>query len=520
MITIKNKIHLSEIINGYTHYLIFLFISILVLIESPLSPITGGQLNFDSGVYIYTGFRMSKGYLPYLETWDNKGLVMYLINMVGILINYNYGVWFIEVVSLFISAIFMYKTFIIFASKTISIISVVYVLIAIGGLLWGGNYTEEFALPYSFIAIYIFSKSIISNENLNKLQSILLGVTFAITLLLRPNIAVVWPAFFLVYFLNLLNKKKYLISFKNLLFFILGISLTLIPVIYYLLINDIFFEFIEATLIIPLGFEKPSLQQRMDAIKNILYTLNFYSGTIIISLASLIGATYYICIKRSISEGLKLIYYAIIIAFFANIHANSLSGYPYVHYILTFIPILSIPIIIFVNFSENLIRTRKINVNKIHKHFSVIYISLILLLLVLTSIKIQYLQYNNNKNSQNNNIISYIISNSSEDDEIQNFSDYTDLYYKTRRQAASRFFYVLTNGVLSDDYEKLMLETIYDDIIQNPPKLIILSKEYEEYINNIKINKSYSYRDFLKYNYILENTINDVKIFHRLNEMR
>lgn len=497
----------------------FLIISVSVLFQSPFTPFLNGYINSDSGVFLYNGWMLSEGFLPYSDTWDNKGLLLYFINMVGILINYNHGLWFVEVVSLFICAIFLYKTFRIFTSKIISTLSVIYILIVLGGLLWGGNYTEEFALPFSFIAIYIYIKYVFDNSKYRNFQLVYLGLTFVATLMLRPNIAVIWPAFTIVYFYQMIKEKNFSNIIKYSIFFIIGMMLALLPCAYYLLSNNIMYEFFYSTLLNPLGFEKLSLVHRLEAVGHLLYTLNKFGGWILIVSAGFYTTVTYLLFKKQfITNKIKIIYYTTIIGFIFNLYANSLSGYSYVHYALTFVPILSIPSMIMIDYSIQWIKKRG-GYNKKIKYFPYIYISIILVLFLLQGLVYQCILIKDNINYQDK-ITEYILSRTNNSDKIQILSYQTGIYYRVKRQAASKFSYILTNGAFEDAFEKVMVETIYNDIIEQKPSIVVLSNEHENYLDNTNFiisNKS-NFEEFIQTNYSLDKIIDQAgqnKIFLR-----
>lgn len=485
------------------------------MVQSPLAPFTRGRIRFDSGVFLYTGWKMSEGYLPYLDSWDNKGPVLYLINMLGIKLNYYYGLWLIEVLFLFVSAIFMYKTFRFFASKIVSIISVIYVLVTIAGLLRGGNFTEEFALPFSCIAIYIFTKYIFNSYNFNNYQSVFLGSTFAATMLLRPNIATIWPAFCIVYFLNMLYKRKYANAIRFSAFFLLGVSFVALPVMCYLSQNSLLHLFLESVFVNPMSFEKPSLIIRLAAISNLLFILNIPSGMLISSAICWFLSTFVIFRKDSASEGEKLLYISLVVAFLINIYANSLSGYTFYHYAISFIPILALPSMFTIKWFITRLKTR--NPDRTNS-LTTILISLFLIVLTLPSFKLQLIQLQDAFDNHNP-IAEYILFHTKDNDKIQIFSDQTELYYKTKRQAASKYSYTMSNGVFDDNFERLMVETIFRDIEEKQPAIVITSSAYSKYIDglNLPVDNRLSYESFLREHYVLDEMIDDHYIYLKKN---
>ncbi len=60
----------------------------------------------DSGVFLYAGWRILNGALPYRDIWDHKPPIIYYINALSVLIGQNsrWGIWIIEFISLFLAA--------------------------------------------------------------------------------------------------------------------------------------------------------------------------------------------------------------------------------------------------------------------------------------------------------------------------------------------------------------------------------------------------------------------------------
>ena len=69
----------------------------------PVSPLNMKFSYSDSGVFLYTGWRILNGELPYRDVWDHKPPIIFYINALGLAIanNSRWGVWLIELHALF-----------------------------------------------------------------------------------------------------------------------------------------------------------------------------------------------------------------------------------------------------------------------------------------------------------------------------------------------------------------------------------------------------------------------------------
>ena len=106
----------------------------------------------DSSAFLYIGKRMAEGKLPYQDLFDHKGPLLYLIQRVGIgLTPDSYcGVWLLELLSMVITAWYMLKLAgLVTENRANAYLTVLAVLGACGWMVWqGGNFTEEYALPW------------------------------------------------------------------------------------------------------------------------------------------------------------------------------------------------------------------------------------------------------------------------------------------------------------------------------------------------------------------------------------
>ena len=130
---------------------------LLLLFQSTFAPRAGKAPLLDSSVYMYTGWMMKQGFLPYLNVWDNKGPVFYLMEMLGIS-GGTLTLWLFEGLLLFIAFVFCYKMFKLYVNKNIAIVSTLFLLLSMVFVFDRGNLVEEFALPFCFIALYILAK--------------------------------------------------------------------------------------------------------------------------------------------------------------------------------------------------------------------------------------------------------------------------------------------------------------------------------------------------------------------------
>ena len=89
---------------------VVLIAALLICLQSPDSFIIRGSSFTDSSVFQYIGREILQGNIPYRDTFDHKGPLIYLINSLGLLISTDRGFWYLEIVNMFFAMWFMLKT--------------------------------------------------------------------------------------------------------------------------------------------------------------------------------------------------------------------------------------------------------------------------------------------------------------------------------------------------------------------------------------------------------------------------
>lgn len=145
-----------------TDIAISLLLGLMVLgVLVPVSPANMPVAGRDSGVFLYTGWRILKGEMPYMDVWDHKPPVIFYINAIGLQLSNNsrWGVWGIEVISLYIAAMIAFlmlrKAFDTFSA----IVSLFVMLLTMVFMLEGGNFTTEYTIPLQFACLWMAWKS-------------------------------------------------------------------------------------------------------------------------------------------------------------------------------------------------------------------------------------------------------------------------------------------------------------------------------------------------------------------------
>ncbi len=193
-------------IQKYVSILIVFLTSLAISLPfGPFFSLRGGR---DSGVFLYGAWMMLQGKTLYVDIWDHKPPVIFIINMFGLILGNGsrYGVWLIEFLCILISLFFLVKILTKHTSFFTSMIVCVLYLFGFYYLVSGGNLTEEYALPIQFGMIMLFGKLL---EGKSKIQYwFLFGLLTGISFLIKPTTIGISLAFIIYWIIIQIRTAK------------------------------------------------------------------------------------------------------------------------------------------------------------------------------------------------------------------------------------------------------------------------------------------------------------------------
>jgi hypothetical protein len=126
----------------------------------PAMPLGGRVPGVDSGIYLYNGWRLTLGEVPYRDFWDNKPPLIYYLNALGLLLGGGgeWGVWALQLV--FLAAAFFLAQDALERAYGRRAAWLATALAAAGAtrFLEGGNYVEPYALPLQLAVVWLAAR--------------------------------------------------------------------------------------------------------------------------------------------------------------------------------------------------------------------------------------------------------------------------------------------------------------------------------------------------------------------------
>lgn len=174
--------------------LVLLLVLLLTAVLLPSMPSVRPFPGRDSGVFLYAGWRVLAGDVPYRDFWDHKPPAIFFVNALGLMIarGSQWGVWVLQFAALSIAALLGYALLRRALGPAEAVFgSAIWLLTLVSVLEWG-NLTEEYALPCQFLALYASYDA--QKKGRYSWQGYAIGISGALAFLLRPNLVGIWVA--------------------------------------------------------------------------------------------------------------------------------------------------------------------------------------------------------------------------------------------------------------------------------------------------------------------------------------
>lgn len=437
-------------------YLFLFNVVVFFLLSSCMVPIGVRNSTIDYSVFRYIGLLISKGKVPYRDVFDHKGLLLYLINYLGIIIDKEIGIWIVELVLLYLSIIIIYKIVKLFIKKNSLFTTIVIFLGLIFPYSGAGNSVEQYGMFFILIGMYLFYKDLNKYKGITLKNGFLIGLSLGAVLMLRPNMIACYICMAIYLLIVYIRSKRIKELFRLIGIFLMGIVTFILPCIIYLGINGALDEFIYQYLVFNFSYSSNGNSNLVSVIKFFLINckLIFISIFIII----------FFIVKRTYDRSYLLLSLAMIsLSFILVISPKN----EYAHYAIVMIPTFIYPTAIFIEYIYEILNDYLLN--KVVSKFIII---LFVIFIFMSDFIVLYININRILIGENEfELIEDIIGReTNEDDNILVFGNRVNIYLNTNRFTYSKYPYQIP--VISID-DKLKND-FKNEIKNSLPKLIIV----------------------------------------------
>lgn len=432
----------------------------------------------DCGIFAYIGYAITQGKALYTEAWDNKGPLLYLINALGILIDYRFGICILEFITLFSSFFLLYKTANLYLNRPMSIVCAMCSMLSLTSTLEGGNFSEEYALPFTILGFYLIAKYLINGCTLKKFEMVIEGMCIAAVFLIRVNILAFLGCAVLGVVIILIKNKEYKKLVTVFGFAFLGFVIFVAPFVVYLQSCGALKACIDTAYLQLLGsFSERSLIDRISYVNTMVLEMT-KSGSFFIIACFVFFYFLYFRNKKEEDKSFFLLCRISVFGLLMTLLANSVSGASHFHYFISFIPVMIIPTVamakLVIIFIDQHCGEKQQNDGFKNCAVALLAVAISATCLVNYSASIYYRIANKGTLSYSETVAKYIADTTDESDVILvigNESACTS-YYGAKRLAASNYFYY-ANGRFSEEAKTHFAGKIYEDVIKTQPKLIM-----------------------------------------------
>lgn len=415
--------------------------------------------NPDCSAFRYMGMLIAKGGTPYVDAFDNKGPLMYFFQYIGYCLNKEYGVYFVELLSIYSFYVVSYKICRRFLGCFLSVIAVVISCTPLS-VFYFSNLTEEYCLFFTALGILIFIDYFIFYKD-GFIRIIICGICFGAVLLIRANMAAAWPVFCIYVIIKyIIDKHK--LPFHYIFSFLCGIIIVTLPFFIWLFSKGAIEEFWKDYIITNFAFTN-----KVASLKGVL------SCCIHLFLASfmeifVVALVYSIIKKKNCSFNIIYIIYMLF-----NLYMSCVSGVVYDHYGMILIPSLIYPSAILVrNLSDGLFKNRKIL-----GCVSTLAISSIFIFFIFNNCLsfIGSTFSNDQYDQERQEVLALINEYTDEEDRILVLGYSPQYYLDSERLCSSRFYYTFYSENYPDGED-----AVISDLNQELPQMVICLNAYDD----------------------------------------
>lgn len=462
----KNTTQRTAFVETVSAILFAGIISFLFLLKSPLHPWISSTADTDSSVFKTIAMVMQNGGIPYRDSFDHKGPLLYVINYIGNLISSYKGVWVIEFISLTITLLMLYKIARLACKKSNSVVVVFTAVSLLFIYFEGGNLAEEYAMSFIAISLYLFLKFFLKNK-ISNIGIFASGFCFGAVLLIRPNMISIWIAMYIAVLFSFLRRKEWKGLLNFIIWSILGLIAIIIPFIIWLGMNNALEKCWEDYILFNMTYTSAEGGRALFPAKwSACFTFSD-TAIFILSFFSLLFC-------RSDEE--KSINFYYVLYLLLSLFLIGMSGMTYKHYGMILIPATVYPIARLFSHIEN------IGLPKLDGVLSMI-VSLYLLCTFIApdwiGLTKEIPQIYESKEDRHissvvDTISNYIKENTDTEDRISVYGNWDIIYVISNRLHATDYSYVTPIGGICpkiyDDYFKQLEEEL--------PPIIVIQKGY------------------------------------------
>jgi len=312
----------------------YIFLFILTLLVLDLANPLFDKPARDGGFFLYAGQQILEGKIPYIDFWDSKGPGIFYINALGLWLGggSRWGVWFVEFAFAFITFLVLYRLLSKKWGAGAALFGVTLASFSLRLALGYGNYTEEYALLFNAIGLYLF---IFMLDEERRLTTYLwIGVLFGISFTFRANNIGGFIAILLTEALYSVFKKRWMEAIKVIISSFAGFVLPLLIWVLYFALKHGAGDMIYASILFNISYSAAKERELLDIFGGFgRYGLSWYGWFALFA--------WFVLVLRALSsfvqKNLSFLETFLLLWFPIEVVLSNLSGRNFTHYYISWI---------------------------------------------------------------------------------------------------------------------------------------------------------------------------------------
>ena len=262
--------------NKKTFIILFVYTILLLFFCSKMSPLYPFNEWSDINLYFNIGKSIANGKILYVDAFDHKGPLIFFIYGIGYLISKTsfLGMYIIEGIMWTFLVYAGYLTARLYLDKLYAFaIALIFPLFVLSHSSEGGS-AEEFIIIFESVSLFLFLSYFKEKKSSTHKPAYMLihGIMCAATILIKINLIVFWAFPLLAVFISIFKNKEYRNLIQNIVAYITGLMVLILPVIIYFIYNNALSEAWDSYIVLNSSYAK--LENISQIVENLV--VRFY----------------------------------------------------------------------------------------------------------------------------------------------------------------------------------------------------------------------------------------------------
>ena len=444
----------------------------------PINPINSTLPSRDAGVFLYIGWRWLNGDIPYKDVWDHKPPLIYVVDALGLSFTPNslWGVWFLQFVFLFMTIFLVYKTLENQFGILSAVTGAVMMTAGLSTLLETGNVTEEYALVFQALCLYLFVKAY--QADFPARTTFWLGLCAGLAFNSKQTSIGVWLTFALI--LGIVRIRQRQIPFRDAFAFLGGFLIPSLIAVLYFASQNALTDFWEQAYLYNFSYiNKHEGWRSLIPVFAKGFSLLTPGGLLYLTGIAWLFGFIYVFQRRADSNP---ILWFVLLGTPIEAVLILTSGRSIIHYYLALLPVASVLIgSLAYTMPELASALKPFNGQQQRISLAVLLIVVILQYGLVQNYGTYIDEVAYNPQAE---LIDYIRQNTSESDTVWIIGAEAAVNFMARREAPTRYVYQFPLQLLG---RRPMFEEYFNQILENNPKLIIDTRGENSLTDNLYV---------------------------------